>query len=63
MAPSPTVKRAARTLITYVKREIARGMIGGDDAFYATRPAGLHDELQHFLAVHDDAKKPRRRGR
>jgi hypothetical protein len=67
MAPTPSVKRAAWTLLAYVRREIKRGM--GDyyssvKYFNASRPAALHDELKHFLAVYDpDAKyQGRRRG-
>jgi len=68
MEPSPAVKRAAWMLLAYVRREIARGMRHDDKsifAFSATRPAGLHDELKHFLAVydHDQKYRGRRKGR
>ena len=66
MEPSPAVKRAAWKTLAYVKKELKRGMSGDGDAtdfFNATRPAQLHDELKHFLAVYDsDAKYRGRRG-
>ncbi|HEV3059709.1 MAG TPA: hypothetical protein VGY48_15770 [Vicinamibacterales bacterium] len=60
MAPSPAVKHAARMLLAYVRREIARGM--SDENFHVSRPAALHDELKHFLDVYDypKARKGRR---
>ena len=64
MEPSPAVKRAAWKTLAYVRREIARGMRGRKPGiFSASRPAALHDELQHFLAVYDaDAKYKGHRG-
>jgi len=63
MAPTPSVKRAAWNLLAYVRREIKRGMgVHTAGMFNASRPAALHDELVHFLAVHDvEGKFDRRR--
>jgi len=66
MEPSPVVKRAAWLLLAHVRREIKRGMSGSggvEDFFSATRPAQLHDELKHFLAVYDSDAKYRGRHR